>query len=331
MDRKKERRTSRPKEASPSSVKPEVTSPAPPPAAPAPPPEQPILEEDPHEWLLEHYADYDRRKVERPHSIALSSVAVMPAPTSVKPDPGRRSTASPVARKATKSPVLSPSMLDQHQHRDDAIMALEQALDAELAEVVVADKPLDPNAMDVDVDQAVAELVDETLGTDVETPVLVESEVHAEPELEPKAMEVDVEDELLSLLDDQPNSHMFASGSAPVPSETKSNKPSSSSSSSSKAKAPVAAPPALKLKNEETTSRPSSPLTLSAISPLRPSSASGVRQSSVKPSEQEDRESMPPPSTPKEMSVTAPQKKRGKVHFGNDHLVQSLTCHLARS
>ncbi|KAJ3834550.1 hypothetical protein EV361DRAFT_1004666 [Lentinula raphanica] len=198
------------------------------------------------------------------------------------------------------------------QYGDDAMMALQQELDAELAEVAVNSKPSPYNddAMDMNVDQAVAELVDETLGENVvaspsgERQHLAEEGGESKPSVhgadgnknEPpnelqhgsdeKEMDVDVEDELLSLLDDRPNSRIPA-----------------------KAKTPAT----IRMKNEETDSRPASPV---AGSPFRSSSVTGARQSSAKPSEQDDRESMPPPSTPiekPETAVAAAQpKKKGK-------------------
>ncbi|KAJ3985643.1 hypothetical protein F5890DRAFT_1508673 [Lentinula detonsa] len=273
--------------------------------------------EDPHEWLLEQYADDDRQKIKRPTS-TLSSIAVI-----TKSDPGSHSTTSPIARKPPKSPMIpSPSSLSKRddvqtkKDRDDATMALEQELDAELAEAVVDQKglPYDGDAMEVDVDQAVAELVGETLGADASTPATGEDGEKREPRHEQqhdkddKAMDVDVEDELLSLLDDRPNSRMSASALSAAP--------SSSSVPETRRPSKTKTPASLRMKNEEAGSRPSSPLAVSAGSPFRSSSITGARQSSAKPSEQDDRESMPPPSTPiekSEMPVAAAQtKKKGK-------------------
>ncbi|KAJ3875086.1 hypothetical protein F5051DRAFT_415031 [Lentinula edodes] len=288
-------------------------------------------DEDPHEWLLEHYADDDRRKIKRPSSI-LSSVAVI-----TNSDPGRHSTTSPLTRKPTRSPVmpstLSVSKRDDAQNDkdgDDAMMALEQELDAELAKGVVDQKgsTYDNDTMDVDVDLAVAELVDETLGIDASATVIIGGRQHLtdeesklgirdedgsgrepahkpQPNVEDKAMDVDVEDELLSLLDDRPNSRMSASAQSVAPSAPETQRTSK----------PIVTA-ALRMKHEEPTSRPSSPLAVSTGSPFRSSSTTGARQSSAKPSEQDDRASMPPPSTPIEKpegAVAAAQaKKKGK-------------------
>lgn len=289
-------------------------------------------DEDPHEWLLEHYADDDRRKIKRPSS-TLSSVAVI-----TNSDPGRNSTTSPLTRKPTRSPVMpstsSVSKRDDAQSDkdgDDAMMALEQELDAELAKGVVDQKgsTYDNDTMDVDVDLAVAELVDETLGIDASATVIIGGRQHltdeesklgirdeddsgrepahkAQPNADDKAMDVDVEDELLSLLDDRPNSRMSASPQSVAPSAPE---PPRSSK-------PIVTA-ALRMKHEEPTSRPPSPLAVSTGSPFRSSSMTGARQSSAKPSEQDDRASMPPPSTPIEKTegavAAAQAKKKGKV------------------
>ncbi|KAJ3977019.1 hypothetical protein EV361DRAFT_881145 [Lentinula raphanica] len=282
------------------------------------------------EWLLEQYAD-NRQKVKRPNS----SDAVIR-----KPDLGIRHTTTTIspARKAPKPSTLPStsgmgkrSDAQDEQYGDDAMMALQQELDAELAEVAVNSKPSPYNddAMDVDVDQAVAELVDETLGENVvalpsgERQHLAEEGGESKPTVhgadgnksEPpnelqqgtddKEMDVDVEDELLSLLDDRPNSRMSASA--------QSGAPSTSSLAETKRPAKAKTPATIRMKNEDTDSRPASPV---AGSPFRSSSVTGARQSSAKPSEQDDRESMPPPSTPiekPETAVAAAQpKKKGK-------------------
>ncbi|KAJ4486197.1 hypothetical protein J3R30DRAFT_1468583 [Lentinula aciculospora] len=345
VKKKKSARTKEVSQLEPTLVKPEESNSLPPlhpsgssaprQIAPPPPPTSSIHSNKQHpvdEWFLEQYADDDRRKIKRPSS-TLSPVAVI-----TKSDPGRHSTTSPIARKPSKSPVMPSTSnlgkrddVQNEKDGDDAMMALEQELDAELAEVVVDQKAsaYESDAMDVDVDQAVAELVNQTVSTAGNTPAIEgrqnpadedgESELGVRDEEsgerdaqhkiprdnDDKAMDVDVEDELLSLLDDRPNSRMSASAPSAVP--LVSSAPESRRVSKPKL------PATLRMKNEETGSRPSSPLAVSTGSPFRSSSIIGARQSSAKPSEQDDRESMPPPSTPierPEVTVAAGQPKK---------------------
>ncbi|KIK71042.1 hypothetical protein GYMLUDRAFT_33157 [Collybiopsis luxurians FD-317 M1] len=350
--KRKEKKTSRTKELPHSSftsspgpvVKPEISTSLP----PSPPvssahrqigPPTKHQQDDPHEWFLEQYTDGDdRRNIKRPHSsIAASSPvpAVPPASMIVNSDSARRSTASPVASKPAKNTlVLSSSdsrRRDDDKDGDDAMMALEQELDAELAGVV--QKPPSPSydtdVMDVDVDQAVAELVDETLGDgagDVVSPNTQQKQIHDEEDRfeatidmahredeqlendEDKAMDVDVdvEDELLSLLDERPNSRMSAAASI-VHNTTI---PSIIQLDSVKAKASKnKASPVSHLKNEEMEVSPH------PVSPSRPSSAGGTGQSSARPLE-DNRESMPPPLTLKDKpdvaAVATQPKRKGK-------------------
>ena len=157
--------------------------------APPPPPAKIQLpfktpQDDAHEWFLQQYEDPSPTTSSRPEPPHSPSPSLSPA-TSTLPVCGPRS--PPSSQK-----VLTPIT---------AAVALEQELEELVSEPppptssTPANKKQDPDDtdMDLDVDQAVTELVAETLdGEDVKR------------EHEHSGMEVDVEDELLSLVDDRP-------------------------------------------------------------------------------------------------------------------------------
>lgn len=98
-------------------------------------------EEDPHEWLLEHFADSpSRRKPEPPMSPSLAPAAHGPVAAST--------------RRVT--PPLLPTTMPE------AAVALEE----ELASIHVPTSKIEPDDIEMDLDTVVSELVKETLGDD---------------------------------------------------------------------------------------------------------------------------------------------------------------------
>ncbi|KAL0580409.1 COMPASS (complex proteins associated with Set1p) component [Marasmius crinis-equi] len=209
----------------------------------APPPRRSSRpEDDAHEWFLEQFDD-DTAPPRRSRTPSVRPSSPPPPPVLSQPSTFKRHSKSPfVPKRQSSSPV------------QDAVMALEQEL-----EDIDGGKPQEDPTDDMDVDQVVTELVEETLGGDEE---------------EGKHMEVDVEDELLSLLDDKP-----APSSTSVPVARRDTPQSTHDAKSSK-------PSSSTMKN---TSRPESPSVTSPSfqSPRAPS-----------PRQTSDRDSMPPPAAP---------------------------------
>ncbi|KAF9270259.1 hypothetical protein L218DRAFT_952430 [Marasmius fiardii PR-910] len=214
----------------------------------APPSAKSRHEDDAHDWFLEQLDDDAVSK--RPRS---PSRTPSPPPSSIPVETsGKRHSKSPFVHKRTPSPV------------QDAVMALEQEL-----EDVIDNRKSQQVSNDMDVDQVVTELVEETLGADEE---------------EGKQMEVDVEDELLSLVDDRPTTAVPLSHGTRHTSQTTNEVKGKQTS----------------MKNS--TSRPESP---SAASPSFRSPS--VRATS--PRQTSERDSMPPPAVPTIPKESGKKKK----------------------
>ena len=260
-----------------------VTS-APIPAPPPPPPSKVQLpsktpQDDAHEWFLQQYDDLSPTTSSRPEPPHSASPSLSPA-TSTLPVYGPR---SPPSTQKVLTPIT-------------AAVALEQELEELVSEPppptssTPANKKLDPDDtdMDLDVDQAVTELVAETLNGE---------DVKHEPEHEHLGMEVDVEDELLSLIDDRPVANNSVNMVRRTSTSSSSQVPASGTGTSAKQ------PPPLRSAGDAPHTSP----TISASSSTTLVSPA-ARHPSTRPTS--ERGSMPPPTTTNTAGVSKKSNER---------------------
>ena len=261
---------------------PSAPIPAPPPPPPSkvqPPSKTP--QDDAHEWFLQQYDDLSPTTSSRPEPPPHSPSPSLSPATSTLPVYGPRS--PPSSQK-----VLTPIT---------AAVALEQELEELVSEPpppptlsTPANKKQDPDDtdMDLDVDQAVTELVAETLNGE---------DVKHEPEPEHLGMEVDVEDELLSLIDDRPVANNSVNMVRRTSTSSSSQVPASGTGTSAKQ------PPFLRSAGDAPHTSP----TISASSSTTLVSPA-ARHPSTRPTS--ERGSMPPPATTNTASVSKKNNER---------------------
>ena len=254
-----------------------IPPPPPPPAKIQPPFKTP--QDDAHEWFLQQYEDPSPTTSSRPEPPHSPSPSLSPV-TSTLPVYGPHS--PPSSQK-----VLTPIT---------AAVALEQELEELVSEPppptssTLTNKKQDPDDtdMDLDVDQAVTELVAETLDGE---------DVKHEHEHEHSGMEVDVEDELLSLIDDRP----VVNSSTSIIRRTSTS--SSSHVTASGTGTGAKQPPPLRSVGDAPHTSP----TISASSSTTLVSPA-ARHPSTRPTS--ERGSMPPPATTNTASVSKKSSER---------------------